>query len=630
MEQCDGVDNNCNGAIDEGVQMITYYQDQDNDGYGDDNTTVSDCRLPEGYVTVGGDCNDQDDLVHPIAIEQCDGIDNNCSGDIDEGVQMMTFYQDQDNDGYGDDNTTVIDCTSPQGYVAVGGDCNDQDNLVHPTAMEQCDGVDNNCNGNIDDGVQAMTFFQDLDNDGYGDDNSTLSDCLQPQGYVATGGDCNDLDPNIHPDATDVCDGVDNNCSGTADDAGCNSIRSFVWEDNNLNYVFDTNEKGLAGVIVKLFRTGKSTFISETTTGTDGSYSFEGLSADDYEIQIDISGFADYIVNYNSFDYSQDGNLIQSIPFYVGTEETTPLPISFYKGGTISGSFYFEQTQDPVQSQVFLYQKSDSNNPVASTMTNAQGEYEFKPIAMGSYFLEFVSPVAEQFLTNASSSSNSNINFTYLDDTGSTLIGQTEAYLIMPADILTNINAVLAVSSNTLGIENNLELTATWDETINATILNWNFNRLNSIDEIIIERSLSAGSSFSEIDKIDYDNTSEFVYHDKLTDDGIYYYRVISISENGTRTTSNIASVNVDLSKNSLRIYPNPTNNIVTVEMRDGCGEPNLSIIDKSGRVVLKPDAVLNQDNITKVDLSGLSDGVYYLRIECAGHIQNARITKVN
>ena len=88
----------------------------------------------DGY-TSDTDCNDANAAINPGASEVCDGIDNNCNGNIDEGVQT-TFYADADGDGYGDAASTTLACSVPAGYVADATDCNDANASINPGAAE--------------------------------------------------------------------------------------------------------------------------------------------------------------------------------------------------------------------------------------------------------------------------------------------------------------------------------------------------------------------------------------------------------------------------------------------------------------------------------------------------------------
>jgi hypothetical protein len=87
------------------------------------------CSAPEGYVSDATDCNDADGAVNPGATEVCNGIDDNCDGNTDEGVEN-TYYADADGDTYGDAGSTTMACSAPEGYVSDATDCNDADGAV--------------------------------------------------------------------------------------------------------------------------------------------------------------------------------------------------------------------------------------------------------------------------------------------------------------------------------------------------------------------------------------------------------------------------------------------------------------------------------------------------------------------
>ena len=161
------------------------------------------------------DCDDADASVYPAAVEACDGLDNNCDGAIDE--EVTSWYLDQDADGYG--NSAVVEqaCAAPDGYAGLLGDCNDQDDRISPDALEFCDGDDNDCDGvtDEDDAEDAVVWFPDADEDGYGDDGLAITACSQPSDHLATGGDCDDTSELVNPGAGEVCnDNVDNDCDG--------------------------------------------------------------------------------------------------------------------------------------------------------------------------------------------------------------------------------------------------------------------------------------------------------------------------------------------------------------------------------------------------------------------------------
>jgi len=180
-ELCDGIDNNCNGQIDEGVRT-TFYPDADGDGYGNPAISTQACVQPVGYVSNNLDCNDAKASVYPGAPELCDGIDNNCNGQIDE-IAGSTYYRDADGDGYGNPSVSVKACSKPSGYVSNNTDCNDGNKKIHPGANEPCDGIDNDCDGLIDEGCITTVKVCAYNQSWY--DNNNIS-CV-PNGIMPAG-----------------------------------------------------------------------------------------------------------------------------------------------------------------------------------------------------------------------------------------------------------------------------------------------------------------------------------------------------------------------------------------------------------------------------------------------------------
>ncbi|MEL6341840.1 MAG: MopE-related protein [Myxococcota bacterium] len=240
-EVCDGVDNDCNGEIDEGVGTV-WYADVDGDGYGDPAVSVEACEAPDGYVANAADCDDGDAAAYSAAAEICDGVDNDCNGEIDEGVGAI-WYADADGDGYGDAAQAVESCEAPAGYVADIGDCDDANGAVYPSAEEVCDGYDNDCDSEIDEGVEAV-WYADVDEDGYGDASSLIEACEAPDGYVADDADCDDLQPAINPGMEEICDDMDNDCDDAIDEDVVTTFYADLDGDGfgNVDYAIDSCE----------------------------------------------------------------------------------------------------------------------------------------------------------------------------------------------------------------------------------------------------------------------------------------------------------------------------------------------------------------------------------------------------
>lgn len=251
-EQLDGLDNNCNGQVDEG----TASDDQDGDGFSPQN----------------GDCNDLDPQIYPGVGDPSDGIDNDCDGRVDEGSTLadddldgwseaegdcddavsdvypdaveLPDQRDNNCNGLIDENTVLFD-DDGDGFSELEGDCDDTRPLQYPAAPETADGLDNNCNGQVDEGTPTQDLDQDgfsvgagdcddthantypqapeladgIDNDCDGriDEGTAVSDD-DKDGYSEAQGDCDDIRVAIHPAAQEVADGVDNNCNGVIDE----------------------------------------------------------------------------------------------------------------------------------------------------------------------------------------------------------------------------------------------------------------------------------------------------------------------------------------------------------------------------------------------------------------------------
>jgi len=234
-EYCEGTDEDCDGAVDEAgvVDGIPFYVDFDVDGYGDSSTArTTYCEDPgAGWSTNALDCDDLDASVHPNQAERCDtgGVDEDCDGwvdDDDTGLDTATaalWWADADGDGYGTD-TGDHWCTAPSGWAALAGDCNDLRADVSPEGTEACDsGIsDEDCDGLFDGDdpdLADTTWHPDADFDGYGDASDTgVVGCSPGPLWVADATDCDDADGAIHPGATEVCGGVDEDCDGLIDD----------------------------------------------------------------------------------------------------------------------------------------------------------------------------------------------------------------------------------------------------------------------------------------------------------------------------------------------------------------------------------------------------------------------------
>lgn len=202
-EQCNGIDDDCDGVVDEYV-IKTFYKDLDGDGFATINDdTTSGCEPPEGYSQYTNDCNEGDPEVAGGLPELCDYKDNNCNEVIDEGLI------------YALPNQLPLPIGAPCGLGLCGDGvviCEDKTTLTCSSTInavpELCNNLDDDCDGVVDNGC-------DDDNDGYCD--ISMVTVGKPNTCMLTGADCNDDDKLIHPGRPEYCNGKDDNCDALVD-----------------------------------------------------------------------------------------------------------------------------------------------------------------------------------------------------------------------------------------------------------------------------------------------------------------------------------------------------------------------------------------------------------------------------
>ncbi len=269
-------------------KLVMYYRDADVDGYGDpgENAQACDGSPPGGFVDNKLDCNDADPLVYPGATELCNGIDDNCDGEKDEGFLTNNYYRDWDSDGFGDIRVKDKACAQPPGYVADSTDCDDTRDDVYPGAPEVCDGLDNDCNEAtpVDESSLFNTYFYDADHDDYGDSEIFTQACSAPANYVSDSTDCNDANPYAHPGATESCDMVDNDCDGQINEGLANNDSDYT--DNGIYSIWfcdgidpDDDNDGMPDTWEITY--GFDAFDSSDTTGDPDGDGFTNL--DEYQ-----------------------------------------------------------------------------------------------------------------------------------------------------------------------------------------------------------------------------------------------------------------------------------------------------------------------------------------------------------
>ncbi|MFH1766546.1 MAG: putative metal-binding motif-containing protein [Patescibacteria group bacterium] len=212
-----------------GVPMIA--EDTSDTGVVIDTDTDEDADLDGDHWVASDDCNDRNPYIHPGAAEICDGLDNDCDGLTDEGGVCGDADTDTDTDSDSDTDTdtdTDSDTDSDTGMGPVDSDgdgdpdstdCADYDASRHHGAAEICNGLDDDCDGSVDEGLTSTTWYWDGDHDGYGTTAYTVTSCADPgNSWVSNDDDCDDDDATTYPGAPEICgDGFDNDCTIGAD-----------------------------------------------------------------------------------------------------------------------------------------------------------------------------------------------------------------------------------------------------------------------------------------------------------------------------------------------------------------------------------------------------------------------------
>lgn len=261
----------------DGGAPLTLYEDLDRDGFGNALVSSARCAIPKSgrWVADSRDCDDANKDTNPTTIEKCNGIDDNCSGEIDEGLNRTAFYRDEDGDGYGRDDVSLQACIAPRGYVSQGSDCDDFTPARRPGLSESCNGIDDDCDGLTDEAP-----LNDVFNPGLSAENDF--ECVTGLFGACSAGNlrCDNhrrVCVSRRQPSREVCDGIDNDCNnadgGADEQPECGGPIALRGPDVRVGVKMLARTVA-APLITDQCLKGVTSAGTETWNGTTGTWSF--------------------------------------------------------------------------------------------------------------------------------------------------------------------------------------------------------------------------------------------------------------------------------------------------------------------------------------------------------------------
>jgi hypothetical protein len=321
-EICDGLDNDCDDQTDEGV-LFTWFVDSDGDGFGDASASVDACDAPAGTVADSTDCNDALAAINPGMTELCNGLDDDCNGvaDADAGLGLVRYYPDVDGDGYGGGGLTVDACEPPAGHAENQDDCDDADDRRFPGNLELCDGIDNDCDADVDEEAPGATvFYADVDGDGFGVSDEYHVGCAAPAstGWSFVPGDCDDspaFGADINPLASELCNELDDDCNGQVDDGTSDAV--MAWDDaDGDGYGDPASADWYCDVPKKAVDNASDCDDEDADRSPDGDEVCDGFDndcdgdIDDADGSVDLTGAPTYYVDVDGDGFGIDSTIV--------------------------------------------------------------------------------------------------------------------------------------------------------------------------------------------------------------------------------------------------------------------------------------------------------------------------------
>jgi hypothetical protein len=580
----------------------------------------------DGFSVCDGDCDDNNSAVYPNAPEICDGVDNDCNGltdDADPNITgQNTYYADSDGDGFGDPGVTQLSCDPPNGFVTDNTDCDDTNGAANPNATEICDGIDNNCDGIIDEGCgggYCPSFGQSTqyewikkvklntinntsgDNGGYADFTNISTDLDAGDNYSIQ------LKPGYAQGAywEYWCVWIDFNQDGDFEDA--DELVFYKYKPGTVNGTISIPNSAVGGPTRMR--------VSMTFNGWAGPCDiFADGEVEDYTVNIiPASGGGNYCtssgastqyewikkvkigsINNNSGNdngYADFTNM--SVGLYHGENKTITLKPGFAGYSYLEcWKVWVDWNQDgdfddagekEVQTSGYGTRYKTISVPYGAAIGNTRMRVSMKYGAYPTSCEHFANGEVEDYTINVLGAAPAIGNLT---DDQIVLQGTT-----------INLNDVQLVWTNNTGFKN---------------------------DYFVIEKSID-GRTFEPIKQKSNESNSDT--HQAYSDSdnspqlGMNFYRIKVVLEDGTALYSNVKNVELKHNPHEISISPNPAVSEVFVSLKEFAGLPGtIQITNNLGQVVETKTYTELPISPVEISLDAYRDGHYFMSVEVEGY----------